>query len=126
MAKRGVAALVTDGVVRDMAGVLGTGLPVWCGGAAAPPSVAGLTFVNWQEPIGCGVGAAPPAAGDLDAKPAVVVCADGLAGGRRDFDPRRLAHPRRPPRAPLAIQGGWEGPARTQSPTRIPRTALFS
>ena len=54
MAKKGVAALVTDGVVRDLAGVLGTGLPAWCGGAAAPPSVAGLTFVNWQEPIGCG------------------------------------------------------------------------
>jgi regulator of RNase E activity RraA len=51
---RGVAALVTDGVVRDVAGVLETGLPVWCKGAAAPPSVAGLTFVNWQEPIGCG------------------------------------------------------------------------
>ena len=54
MAKKGLAALVTDGVVRDLAGVLGTGLPVWCSGAAAPPSVAGLTFVNWQEPIGCG------------------------------------------------------------------------
>ena len=54
MAKRGVAALVTDGVVRDLAGVLGTKLPVWCQGAAAPPSVAGLTFVNWGEPIGCG------------------------------------------------------------------------
>ncbi|CAN5385794.1 ribonuclease activity regulator RraA [soil metagenome] len=54
MAKRGAAALITDGVVRDLAGVLGTGLPVWCNGAAAPPSVAGLTFVNWQEPIGCG------------------------------------------------------------------------
>jgi regulator of RNase E activity RraA len=54
MKKRGVAALVTDGVMRDVAGVLGTGLPVWCQGAAAPPSVAGLTFVNWQEPIGCG------------------------------------------------------------------------
>src|SRR6187455_2330356 len=54
MAKKGVAGLVTDGVVRDMAGVLSTGLPVWCQGAAAPPSVAGLTFVNWQEPIGCG------------------------------------------------------------------------
>ena len=54
MAKRGVAALVTDGVVRDLAGVLGTGLPVWCDGAAAPPSVAGLTFVAWQQPIGCG------------------------------------------------------------------------
>jgi regulator of RNase E activity RraA len=51
---RGVAALVTDGVLRDVAGVLATGLPVWCSGAAAPPSVAGLTFVNWQEPIGCG------------------------------------------------------------------------
>jgi len=54
MKKRGVTALVTDGVVRDIAGVLGTGLPIWCQGAAAPPSVAGLTFVNWQEPIGCG------------------------------------------------------------------------
>jgi len=54
MAKRGVAGLVTDGVVRDLAGVLGTGLPVWCQGTAAPASVAGLTFVNWQEPIGCG------------------------------------------------------------------------
>ncbi len=54
MARRGVAALVTDGVVRDAAGVLGTGLPVWCSGVAAPPSVAGLTFVAWQQPIGCG------------------------------------------------------------------------
>ena len=54
MAKRGVTALVTDGAVRDLEGVLGTGLPVWCDGAAAPPSVAGLTFVGWGEPIGCG------------------------------------------------------------------------
>jgi regulator of RNase E activity RraA len=54
MKRRGVAGLVTDGVMRDVAGVLGTGLPVWCRGVAAPPSVAGLTFVNWQEPIACG------------------------------------------------------------------------
>jgi regulator of RNase E activity RraA len=54
MAVRGVAGLVSDGVVRDVAGVLQTGLPVWCSGVAAPPSVAGLTFVGWQEPIGCG------------------------------------------------------------------------
>jgi regulator of RNase E activity RraA len=54
MVKRGVAALVTDGVVRDVAGVLATGLPVYCKGAAAPPSVAGLTFVAWGQPIGCG------------------------------------------------------------------------
>ena len=54
MRQRGVAALVTDGAVRDLAGVLATDLPVWCAAAAAPPSVAALTFVNWQEPIGCG------------------------------------------------------------------------
>ncbi|MBV8703111.1 MAG: ribonuclease activity regulator RraA, partial [Acetobacteraceae bacterium] len=54
MRQRGVAALVTDGAVRDVAGVLATDLPVWCAAAAAPPSVAALTFVNWQEPIGCG------------------------------------------------------------------------
>ena len=54
MVKRGVAALVTDGAVRDAAGVLGTGLPVWGAGIAAPPSVAGLTFVGWQEPVACG------------------------------------------------------------------------
>jgi regulator of RNase E activity RraA len=54
MKKRGAAALVTDGAVRDVTGVLATGLPVWCQGVAAPPSVTGLTFANWQEPIGCG------------------------------------------------------------------------
>ncbi len=54
MRRREVAALVTDGVVRDGSGVLGTDLPVWCQGTAAPPSVAGLTFVGWQQPIGCG------------------------------------------------------------------------
>jgi regulator of RNase E activity RraA len=70
MAKRGVAALVTDGVVRDLAGVLRTGLPVWCRGAAAPPSVAALTFVDWQRPIGCGGVAVLP--GDV-----VVVDDDG-------------------------------------------------
>lgn len=54
MARRGVAALVSDGAVRDLAGVVATGLPVWASGAAAPPSVAALTFVDWQQPIGCG------------------------------------------------------------------------
>ncbi len=54
MAKRGVAGLVTDGVMRDAVGVRATGLPVWCNGTAAPPSVSSLVFVGWQEPIGCG------------------------------------------------------------------------
>lgn len=70
MVQRGVAALVTDGVMRDVAGVLGTGLPVWCDGVAAPPSVAGLTFVGWQEPVACGGVAVYP--GDV-----VVVDQDG-------------------------------------------------
>jgi regulator of RNase E activity RraA len=68
MKKRGLAGLVTDGAVRDGVGVEGTGLPVWCAGVAAPPSVAELTFVNWGEPIGCGGVAVLP--GD-------VVVADG-------------------------------------------------
>lgn len=54
MVKRGAVGLVTDGVVRDLDGVMGTGLPVWSRGAAAPPSVAGLTFVGWEETVGCG------------------------------------------------------------------------
>jgi regulator of RNase E activity RraA len=54
MVKRGVAGLVTDGVVRDVAGVLSTRLPVWCQGTASPASVTSLTFVAWQQPIACG------------------------------------------------------------------------
>lgn len=54
MAVRNVGAMVTDGVVRDLEGVLDTGLPVWAAGAAAPASVAGLTFVNWGEAVACG------------------------------------------------------------------------
>jgi regulator of RNase E activity RraA len=54
MMRRNVTALVTDGVIRDKAGVLASKLPTWCAGVAAPASVNGLTFVGWQEPIGCG------------------------------------------------------------------------
>ena len=80
MAKRGVTALVTDGVIRDKAGVLATRLPVWCAGTAAPASVNGLTFVGWQEPIGCGGCAVFP--GDVivcDDDGAVVIPQDLLA-----------------------------------------------
>lgn len=79
MQKRGVTALVTDGVMRDVAGVLGTNLPVWCDGVAAPPSVAGLTFVAWQQPIACGGVAVFP--GDVivaDDDGAVLIPADLL------------------------------------------------
>jgi len=77
MKVRGVAGLVTDGVIRDKAGVLGTDFPVWCAGVAAPPSVAGLTFVDWQRPVGCGGVAVFP--NDIivaDADGAVLIPAD--------------------------------------------------
>ncbi len=51
---RGVAGLVTDGGVRDSDGVMETGFPVWCSGAVAPPSIAGHSFVGWNQPIACG------------------------------------------------------------------------
>ncbi|HEX9198937.1 MAG TPA: ribonuclease activity regulator RraA [Acidobacteriaceae bacterium] len=54
MRVRNIAGLVTDGVIRDSAGILRTGLPVWCSGAASPASIACLMFVAWQQPIGCG------------------------------------------------------------------------
>jgi regulator of RNase E activity RraA len=60
MRQRGVAALITDGVVRDIHGVLETGLPVWCSGAAASPAAAWpcfpmtssspTTMVRWSFP----------------------------------------------------------------------------
>jgi regulator of RNase E activity RraA len=68
MMRRNVAALVTDGVIRDKVGVLTSALPTWCAGVAAPASVNGLTFVNWGEPIACGGCAIFP--GD------VIVCDD--------------------------------------------------
>jgi regulator of RNase E activity RraA len=85
---RGVAALVTDGAVRDRVGVEAAGLPVWCRGIAAPPSVAALTFVGWGEPIGCGGVAVLP--GDwivADDDGAVVIPAaliDAVAGQARE------------------------------------------
>lgn len=77
MAKRGVAALVTDGVLRDAQSCIATGLPLWSSGAAAPPSVAALHFVGWQEPVGCGGVAVFP--GDVivaDTDGAVVIPSD--------------------------------------------------
>jgi regulator of RNase E activity RraA len=54
MQKRGVLGAVSDGPVRDLAAIRDLGFPVFCGGSAAPPSIAGLVFAGWQEPVGCG------------------------------------------------------------------------
>src|SRR4051812_32264119 len=73
MARRGVTALVTDGVIRDEAGCLAADLPIFCQGTAAPASVNGLTFVGWNEPIACGGCAVFPGG--------AVVARGGGAGG---------------------------------------------
>ena len=54
MKRRGVAGVVSDGPMRDIAGIRAVDIPIWCNGVAAPPSIAALWFAGWQEPIGCG------------------------------------------------------------------------
>lgn len=85
MRYRGVAALVTDGVVRDIAGVQSTGLPVWARGVAAPAAVNSLTFVGWQDPIACGGVAVFP--GDI-----MVADDDGVVLIPDAYLPEVLAH----------------------------------
>ncbi len=51
---RGALGVVSDGPMRDVAGIRSLGLPIYCAGAAAPPSIAALYFVGWEEPVGCG------------------------------------------------------------------------
>ncbi len=68
MKARGAAGVVSDGAMRDVADMLAVGLPVFCVGTVAPPSIAGLAFAGWQETIGCGGAAVVP--GD-------VIVADG-------------------------------------------------
>lgn len=54
MARRGVAGLVTDGVIRDIAGVDQSALPVWARGTASPAPGNSLTFIDWGQPVACG------------------------------------------------------------------------
>lgn len=54
LVKRGVAAVVADGAVRDGKGMAETGLPVWCLGSAAPASLTELSGGDLQVPIACG------------------------------------------------------------------------
>ena len=51
---RGVAGVVTDGAVRDAAGVRATALPVFAGGVAAPASYTGFADGAREVPIACG------------------------------------------------------------------------
>lgn len=50
----GVIAVVSDGPMRDVAEIRPLGVPLFCTGAVAPPSIARLTFAGWQDTVGCG------------------------------------------------------------------------
>jgi len=54
MALRGAAGMVTDGAIRDIAGVEKSGLPVWSNGTASPAPGNSLTFIDWGLPVACG------------------------------------------------------------------------
>jgi regulator of RNase E activity RraA len=71
MVARGVAGIVTDGAVRDKAGLIASGMPIWSAHITAPPPAARLMLTSWNEPIGCGGVAVYP--GDI-----VVGDADGV------------------------------------------------
>jgi len=60
---RGARGLVTDGSLRDVAGVAATGLPCYAAGATANVSRAYLRVVDQDVPVGCGDVAVYP--GDL-------------------------------------------------------------
>jgi regulator of RNase E activity RraA len=51
---RGVAGVVSDGPMRDIAEVRQIAFPVFARGNAAPPSYASMLAVDAQVPIGCG------------------------------------------------------------------------
>ncbi len=72
--ERGVKAFITDGAMRDTPAFSAMDFPVYCAGAAAPPSIVTLFAVALQVPIGCaGVAVFP---GDIivgDGEGAVVV-----------------------------------------------------
>ncbi len=52
--RRGAQAVVSDGPMRDVEGIDPLGLPVFCSGAAALPSIARHWFADWQLPVACG------------------------------------------------------------------------
>ena len=55
MKKRGVTGMVTDGVMRDSAGVKATDLPIWCSGTAAPAAIATVSYTHLTLPTICSV-----------------------------------------------------------------------
>jgi len=86
LAARGVAALVTDGAMRDGEAIAAMSMPVFCNGVAPAPSNRALLAAGVEQVIGCGGVMVEP--GDI-----VVGDADGVV-----VVPRHLARQ-------LAVEG---------------------
>lgn len=82
---RGAAAVVTDGVVRDVATLAQLGLPVFAGGSHVDPAAAaGLVPWEMDVPIQCGGVLVMPGDWMLADADGVVVVPAGLAGSVAD------------------------------------------
>lgn len=51
---RGAAGIVTDGGLRDAAGIARLEMPAWCAGASAPTNLIRHHALDLNAPIGCG------------------------------------------------------------------------
>ncbi|WP_292038224.1 ribonuclease activity regulator RraA [Massilia sp. UBA6681] len=54
MQVRGAAGIVTDGGLRDAAGIARLDMPAWCSGASAPTNLIRHHALDLNAPIGCG------------------------------------------------------------------------
>ena len=54
MQVRGVAGIVTDGGLRDAAGIAALEIPAWCSGPSAPTNLLRHHALDLNAPIGCG------------------------------------------------------------------------
>jgi len=52
--RRGAKGLITDGAVRDLAGLRRVGLPIWAAANGAPEAIVGLHYSRHSVHIGCG------------------------------------------------------------------------
>ncbi|WP_144184600.1 RraA family protein [Elioraea rosea] len=76
----GVAGVVADGAVRDAAEIRGLGLPVFCKGAAPPPSFTRLMLADMGCPVGIGGATVFPGDTIMGDEDGVVVLPAALAG----------------------------------------------
>lgn len=89
---RGVAAIVSDGAMRDVRDLREGTLPVYCSGPAAPASLTAHYSSDYQNPIACGNTAVIPGDIVMGDQDGVVVIPRAIANDVADeaFEQERL------------------------------------